>query len=283
MRLASAALTVGSGGSAGQAGPSAFCGAGGAAWLSRMFGLSAEDARRAGAVGIGSGVAAILAAPLGGAVLGAEILWRRGLEMAILVPSAIASAVAFGVFGAIEGFGPVFGAVGHLPPAAWDQLEWYAVIGLLAGLVGVLYAKGFYAVGGLFDRLTVPPLFKPVLGAVMVGAIGIAVPEILGTGFGWIHEALGRGLLSIPLWVVLLVPVAKILTTGLSVGSGGSGGLFGPGLVIGAFLGGSLWRLLSPVVPSMGTRPSPYVIAGMMACSARSLARRSGSRSWRPR
>jgi H+/Cl- antiporter ClcA len=266
VRLVSAALTVGSGGSGGQAGPTAFSGAGGASWLSRRFGLNDKDARRADAAGIGAGVGAIFAAPLGATVLGAEILWRRGLEAAILVPCAIASMVAFGVFGAVFGFEPVFGAVGHVHLVAAGQLGWFAAIGLLAGAMGVLYAKGFYGVGALLGRLRVPSVLKPVVGGVIVGVIGIAVPEVLGTGFGWVQESLGRGLTSIPLWAVLAVPAVRVLGTGLTVGSGGSGGVFAPGLVIGAFTGAAVWRLFAPVVPSMGHQPAPYVIAGMMAC-----------------
>jgi CBS domain-containing protein len=71
---------------------------------------------------------------------------------------------------------------------------------------------------------------------------------------------------SIPLWIVLIVPFARILATGLSIGSGGSGGIFGPGIVIGAFLGAAVWRVFDPVFPSMGHDPAPYVIVGMMSC-----------------
>jgi CBS domain-containing protein len=89
---------------------------------------------------------------------------------------------------------------------------------------------------------------------------------VLGTGYGWIQEGLGHQLLTLPLWIVLVLPFARILATGLSIGSGGSGGIFGPGMVIGAFIGASVWRLLEPVVPSMGHNPAPYVIIGMMCC-----------------
>jgi CBS domain-containing protein len=75
-----------------------------------------------------------------------------------------------------------------------------------------------------------------------------------------------NGLESIPLWIVLIVPFVRILATGLSIGSGGSGGIFGPGIVIGAFLGGAVWRVFDPVFPSMGHDPAPYVIVGMMSC-----------------
>ena len=79
-------------------------------------------------------------------------------------------------------------------------------------------------------------------------------------------QGLGHQLLSLPLWIVLILPFARILATGLSIGSGGSGGIFGPGMVIGAFIGASVWRLFEPVVPSMGHSPAPYVIVGMMCC-----------------
>ena len=76
---------------------------------------------------------------------------------------------------------------------------------------------------------------------------------------------MGPGLLSLPLWVILALPFAKILTTGLSIGSGGSGGIFGPGMVIGAMVGASVWRLCYHVLPGVPDTPGPFVIVGMMA------------------
>ncbi len=119
---------------------------------------------------------------------------------------------------------------------------------------------------GLFARSPLPRWAGPAIGGLAVGAIGIVMPEVLGTGYGWVQKGLGPELLTIPLWIVLILPFAKILATGLSIGSGGSGGIFGPGLVIGAFMGAAVWRLFEPVVPSMGHNPAPYVIIGMMCC-----------------
>ena len=87
--------------------------------------------------------------------------------------------------------------------------------------------------------------------------MGLVIPQVLGTGYGWVQLSLGLGLLTLPLWVVLVLPFAKILATGLSIGSGGSGGIFGPGMVIGAFLGAGVWRVLEPIAPSMGHNPLP--------------------------
>jgi CIC family chloride channel protein len=84
-------------------------------------------------------------------------------------------------------------------------------------------------------------------------------------GYGWVQVSMGLGLLSIPLWVILLLPFAKIVTTGLSIGSGGSGGIFGPGMVIGGMLGATVWRLSYHVLPGIPATPGPFVIVGMMA------------------
>ena len=141
------------------------------------------------------------------------------------------------------------------------------LIGILGGLIGLLYAKGFYGIAGISAAVPrLPKWVKPAIGGLMVGAIGIAIPEVLGTGYGWIQKSLGPELLGIPLWIVLIVPFARIVATGLSIGSGGSGGIFGPGMVIGAFMGAAVWRLFEPIAPSMGHDPSPYVIVGMMCC-----------------
>ncbi len=231
-----------------------------------MLELEPADGRIAVATGIGSGIGAIFGAPLGGAVLASEILYRDDFEPAALLPCFIASAVSYVVFSSVEGFSPLFGYVATYHFTDPVQLIWFAFIGVLAGLIGLLYAKGFYGMADLFDRLPWPRWVNPALGGLVVGAIGIAIPEVLGTGYGWIQTSLGPGLLSIPLWIVLIVPFARILATGLSIGSGGSGGIFGPGMVIGAFLGASVWRLFEPTFPSMGHNPAPYVIIGMMSC-----------------
>ncbi len=266
VKIVASALTIGSGGSGGREGPTGQISAGFGSLLARVLELEPADGRIAVATGVGSGIGAIFGAPLGGAVLAAEILYRDDFEPAALLPCFIASAVSYVVFSVVEGFSPLFGYVATYHFTDPVQLIWFALIGVLAGLIGLLYAKGFYGLADLFDRLPWPRWVNPALGGLVVGAIGIAIPEVLGTGYGWIQTALGQGLTSIPLWIVLIVPFARILATGLSIGSGGSGGIFGPGMVIGAFLGASVWRLFEPTFPSMGHDPAPYVIIGMMSC-----------------
>jgi CIC family chloride channel protein len=266
VKIVASALTIGSGGSGGREGPTGQISAGFGSFLARLLDLSPPDARIAVASGIGSGIGSIFGAPLGGAVLATEIMYRDDFEVEALLPAFIASIVGYVVFGSIEGFGPLFGYVGSYQLKSATELVWFAIIGILGGLVGLLYAKGFYGIAEVFRRAPVPRWVRPAIGGLLVGCIGLAIPEVLGTGYGWIQESLGPQLLHIPLWIVLLLPLARIATTGLSIGSGGSGGIFGPGMVIGAFLGASVWRVLDPVVPSLGHDPAPYVVVGMMSC-----------------
>jgi H+/Cl- antiporter ClcA len=266
VKIVASALTIGSGGSGGREGPTGQISAGFGSFLSRSFDLSPEDARITVASGIGSGIGAIFGAPLGGAVLATEILYRDDFEVEALLPAFIASIVGYAVWGSFEGFGPLFGYVSDYRLTSAAPLLWFGVIGVIGGFVGLLYAKGFYGMAELFARAPLPRWVRPAIGGLLVGCIALAIPEVLGTGYGWIQQSLGTHLLQIPLWIILILPFARIATTGLSIGSGGSGGIFGPGMVIGAFVGAAVWRLLEPVVPSMGHDPAPFVIVGMMAC-----------------
>jgi H+/Cl- antiporter ClcA len=266
VKIVASALTIGSGGSGGREGPTGQISAGFGSLLARSFDLSPDDARITVASGIGSGIGAIFGAPLGGAVLATEILYRDDFEVEALLPAFIASIVAYAVWGSFEGFGPLFGYVGNYHLTSATPLLWFAVIGIIGGFVGLLYAKGFYGMAELFAHVPLPRWVRPAIGGLLVGFIALAIPEVLGTGYGWIQQSLGTHLLQIPLWIILILPFARIATTGLSIGSGGSGGIFGPGMVIGAFVGAAVWRLLEPVVPSLGHDPAPYVIVGMVAC-----------------
>jgi len=265
VKLASAAVTIGSGGSGGREGPTAQIGAGFGSFLARTLDLEARDARIAVSAGMASGIGAIFRAPLGGAILGAEIPYRDDIEAEAVVPSFVASIVAFSVFGALMGFGSIFG---HFGSEFTDprQLLYYVLIGLAAGLVGRLYISSFYGFTSWFKGWRLPRALRPAVAGFIVGCMGILLPGVIGTGYGWVQAGLGRdSIMSIPLWVIIALPFAKILATSLSIGSGGSGGIFGPGMVVGGLLGAALWRLLMPWAPFMPSDPTPFVIVAMMA------------------
>jgi CIC family chloride channel protein len=265
IKLVASAITIGSGGSGGREGPAAQISAGFGSLLGSWLHLSPQDRRIAVAAGMGAGIGAIFRAPLGGALMAAEILYLHDLEVEAIIPALIASIVGYTIYGAYFGFTPIFGAQPDLALGSPLQLLYYAALGVLAGLVGILYASSFYGIGATFHRLRLPRWLKPALGGLLVGALALVVPGALHMGYGWVQLGMGETLLALPLWLVLLLPFAKILATSLSIGSGGSGGIFGPGMVIGGMLGASFWRLTHDLLPQVPASPAPFVIVGMMA------------------
>src|SRR5690606_38632290 len=269
VKTVASALTIGSGGSGGREGPAAQISAGFGSLLTRRLDLSDDDGRIAVSLGIGAGIGAIFGAPLGGAVLAASIGYRKDFDYTVLVPGFIASAAAYAVFGSILGFDPLFGHVAadfRFDHAA--LLLWFVVLGVLSAGVGYLYARTFYGIRAVTADLPGGRIVKPALGGLAVGLLGLALPQVLSSGYGWAQKAtVTDTLMALPLWLVLVVPFAKILATGLSIGTGGSGGIFGPGVVIGAFVGAALWRLGEAVdAPGLPESPGGFGVGGVRAC-----------------
>ncbi|MCV7344656.1 chloride channel protein [Mycolicibacterium rhodesiae] len=269
VKTIASALTIGSGGSGGREGPAAQISAGFGSLMTRWLNLTDDDGRIAVSLGIGSGIGAIFGAPLGGAVLAASIVYREDFDYKVLVPGFITSATAFSVFGSILGFEPLFGYVASdfrfQQPAI---LIWFVVLGIVAAAFGYLYARIFYGTVSVTAKLPGNKVIKPALGGLLVGVLALAIPQVLASGYGWAQKASDTStLLSIPLWIVLLLPLAKIVATSLSIGTGGSGGIFGPGVVIGAFVGAAIWRLGHDIgLPGLPAGPGLFVVVGMMAC-----------------
>ena len=269
VKMIASALTIGSGGSGGREGPTAQISAGFGSLLTRRLGLSDGDGRIAVSLGIGSGIGAIFGAPFGGAVLAASIIYREDLDYRSLIPGFITSGTAYAVLGSILGFEPLFGFVitDYRFQSAFE-LSWYALIGIVAAAVGYLYARIFYGTVALTRRLPGGPVLKPAVGGLLVGLLALAIPQVLGSGYGWIQLATEKDtLMEISLWIVIILPIAKIVATSLSIGTGGSGGIFGPGIVVGAFVGAALWRLAEMTsLPGIPDTPAVFVVVAMMAC-----------------
>ncbi len=265
VKLIASAITMGSGGSSGREGPVAQIGAGLASVIGRLFLSTPVDRRIAVTIGMGAGIGAIFKAPFGGALLAAEILYLRDLEIEVFIPAIIASTVGYTVYGLFFGFTPIFGNLSIPPIQSPVQFVYYAVLGVCAGVVGITYTSSFYGINGLFRRIKLPRWVKPAIGGLIVGFIGLLFPQILGISYGWVQLFMdSKFVLTIPLWVLLFLPFAKIFATGLSLGSGGSGGTHGPGMVIGAFLGAFLWSSMH-TLPFMPQQPAAFVVVGMMA------------------
>jgi CIC family chloride channel protein len=265
VKLVSSAVTIGSGGSAGREGPTAQMSAGFGSFLSNILHLNAHDRRIAVAVGIGAGIGSIFKAPFGGALLAAEIIYIRDFEYEALVPAFIASTIGYSIFGAIRGWTPIFGSTSQYIFHEPSSLILYAVIGIACGLVGIAYIRSFYGTRDAFKRVRVPNFIKPAIGGLAVGLIGMGIPKVLGMGYGWIQIAINGGFASLSLGLILIFIVSKIFATSFSIGSGGSGGVFAPALVIGGMVGYAVWYIFGLIVPGFQLNPAPFVIVGMMS------------------
>ncbi|MGC8645722.1 MAG: chloride channel protein [Thermoplasmata archaeon] len=277
VKMLASALTIGSGGSAGREGPTAQISAGFGSFVGSVLGLSNKDRRIAVAAGIGAGIGSIFKSPFGGAILSAEILYSAGdMEVEALIPAFIASPIGYVIYAYFTNFDPIFGTGVSYTFNHPFNLLFYAALGLVAGGVGRLYTFSFYQVKALFSKVRIKPFLRPMIGGAIAGGIAVFIPEVTGMGYGYLQYLIDGKLsmicsnyIVLPLVLLLLMIIlAKIVATSFTIGSGGSGGVFAPSLVIGGFLGALLWVLLDMVNRSIVPSPAPFVIVGMVALFA---------------
>ena len=238
VKAVASSITIGSGGSGGTEGPAGQIAAGLGSVIGKLFKLNEDERRIAVAAGLGAGIGSIFKIPLGGAVFSAEVFYRRDFEVRALIPGLVASVTGYTVFGFVFGWDRLFSIpldlVKYTNPAS---LILYATVGLVSAAVSVVYVKTFYAISDYFSKIRIPKYVKPAIGGVLVGMIGIVFPQVLGTSYGWLQIAIDKDYTLMPLYILGAVIVFKILATSLTIGTGGSAGVFGPSMVIGGLVG----------------------------------------------
>ncbi len=261
VKAIASAITIGSGGSAGREGPIAQIGAGFGSVLANFLRLTNHDRRIMMMAGVAGGIGAIFKAPLGATFFAAEVLYSTAdFEYEVLVPGLISSITSYSIYSSYAGWGVLF----DVPAISFHQprqLLLYAVLGLLCALVGSIYPKVFYGVRDrVFRPLPIPRWLKPALGALALGVVAVFFPQALGMGYGYIQEAIhGQHAIGF----LLTFAFVKILATSLTISSGGSGGVFGPSLVIGGALGAAFGRAAIQYLPGMSAEPAAFVMVGM--------------------
>ncbi len=265
-------LSMGTGGSGGREGPIAQIGAGAGSLLATRLGLSARYRRWLLAAGLGAGVGAIFRAPLAGALFAGEVLYSDPeVETEVIRPAAVASIVAYAVFAAKYGYGHMFTDVTGTGFSNPLELGPYVVLAVVVAAGAALYIRVFYGMDGFFRRLRVSDWIKPVVGGFATGAVGLVlhllvsdhrVLDVMSTGYGVLQDVVDGGP-PVGIGVLLLVAVGKILTTSLTIGSGGSAGVFGPSMVIGGTLGAAVGQVLHSWMPGIVQHPANYAIVGM--------------------
>jgi CIC family chloride channel protein len=213
------------------------------------------------AAGIGAGVGSIFRAPLAGALFAAEVLYRDPeFESEVIIPAGISSVVAYCMFCLVFGWGSLF----ESPPFVFRnplELGPYLVLAFVLVAAGVFYIKSFYGVTRVFRSISVVPNhLKPAIGGLCTGIIGFFLPHTLAFGYGFAQQALFN---ELTISFLLTLAIGKILTTSFSIGSGGSGGVFGPSVVIGGAMGGVVGKTFNQILPGVVTEPGAFVIVGM--------------------
>lgn len=260
VKILASSITLGTGGSAGQEGPIAQIGATLGSYLGKRFNLSDQDRRILLIAGMAAGIGSIFRSPLGGAFFAVEVLYREDIETRGIMPATIAAITGYSVYSSFVGPGTIFTTSSiH----AVNPLELLPLILFAFGcaIVGILYTKFFYGMRDRFQhKLAIPPHFKPAVGGLLVGAMAFFFPAILGSSYGWLQQAINGNL---PMVLMGTLVVAKIVATSLTIGSGGSGGVFGPSLVIGGMMGGIYGQGMHLLAPDLVTQPEIYVMIGM--------------------
>jgi chloride channel protein, CIC family len=263
MKALVSSICIGSGGSVGREGPIVQISSALGSTIGQVFRLSEDKTRILIACGAAGGIAATFNAPIAGIFFGLEIILREyGTRyFSSVVLSAVAATVISRTF---LGSNPAFVTPPYELLSSWD-LIFYLILGFLAAIIGWIFIKVLYGTEDFFDILKVPPYIKPALGGLILGGIGLYFPQIFGVGYPSIEQTLNGHLA--PMLVFGLAGL-KLLATSLTLGSGGSGGVFAPSLFIGVMLGSSFGSLIQSIFPAIPISPGAFALVGMGAVFA---------------
>ena len=272
IKIIASSITLGTGGSGGREGPIAQIGAGFGSLMGNLLRLRPAERRVLMAAGMGAGIGAIFRAPLAGTIFAAEVLYASTeFEPEVIIPAGIASVISYCVYGMYSGWKPLF----TIPDLAFSnplRLGPYLLLALFMALLAALYTHTFYGCQRMFRRLPVSKHFRPAIGAFLTGLIAFALYFLLGRnqqvlsvlafGYSAIQNAMTQDA-NVTAGILMTIALGKILTTSLTIGSGGSGGVFGPSMVIGGCSGGALGVLFHRWSPWLVPHPASFVIVGM--------------------
>ncbi len=265
LKLITSAITIGSGGSSGREGPMALIGAGVGRWFGEVLKLTQEEKNILLAAGLGAGIGAVFRAPFAGGILSAEVFYKEDFEVEALIPGFVSSIVAYIVAGLFIGYEPLFKTTIVFPKFTTEEIAGYIVLGIVSAFVAKFMIYTLYSIKEFFRNLKIHSILKPAVGGFLAGICGIFTPLAVGNSYGWIQMFMNGNFLYLSLPLILLSIPIVILSLSFTLGSGGSGGVFGPSLVVGGITGASLSILFNDLLGSSVFSPGMMTIVGMIS------------------
>lgn len=257
------AVCIGTGGSVGREGPIVQIGAALASGIGRVLGIRGNQLRTLVAAGAAAGIAATFNAPLAGALFGVEVILGN-FAVAEFSSIVIASVSATAVSRHFLGAEPLIGVPSLSLVSPWEIIP-YSLLGLMAAGVALVFIWSIYKAEDVFARFPILPWVTTAVGGLLVGALGLVYPHVLGVGYP-VTEAVVWG--QLPLGLLLALVPAKLLATSMTLGSGGSGGIFAPSLFLGSLTGGAVGAAVNAWVPELSGPAGAYALVGMGAVVA---------------
>ena len=272
--------TLGAGGSGGREGPTMHIGAALGSLIGRTLRVTARERRVLMVAGIAAGISAVFRAPLGAALIAIEMLYRDDFESEALIPSVLASVIAYSISISVFGQSTLFG---HLPPYAFHpgHIPLYIGLAVVVSAAASTFVASLRLAQRMFSRAHVPLWFRPALGGLSLGILVVLTLHfvgpvigrgdrglgILGGGYG-ISQVAITGAAWLPLgWTAVellaLLAVVKIIASSLTIGSGGSAGDFAPALAIGGLLGGAFGIAARVILHDDTIQPGAFALVGM--------------------
>ncbi len=259
IKAIASAITIGTGGSVGREGPIIQIGSSLGSTVGQFFKIPSKRLKTLVGCGAAAGIAAAFNAPIAGALFAVEII-LMDFAVAQFSPIVISSVMATVISHYFEGNFAAFKVPAYqlVSPV---EISFYFVLGALSGIVSYAFIKALYYSEDLFDnRLKIPEYLKPVIGGAGIGLTALIFPQIMGVGYDTINTAIHSDMIwSLALGLIFL----KIFATSLTLGSGGSGGIFAPSLFMGAMLGAFFGYFVHWVFPDITASPGAYALVAM--------------------
>jgi len=265
-KIIASAVSIGTGGSVGREGPIVQIGSAAGSSLGQIIRVRGSQLRTLVACGAAAGIAGTFNAPIAGAIFSLEIL-LGDFAISFFSPIVIASVTSTVVSRYYLGDYPAFIVPKYELVSIYEFIP-YIILGLLAAIVAVSFTNIVYKTEDIFEAIPIPEWIKPAIGGLIIGATGIFFPHIFGVGY----ETMDLALASKLTWSFLLLLIfLKIFATSVTIGSGGSGGIFAPSLFLGASLGGFVGAITNMVIPGLSANPGAYALVGMGAVAAATM------------